>query len=363
MNLKKCLNFALSLVLVATCVHQLDVNADEKPYIPIVSKGDQNDFWQQVKLGANKAAEKYSVLTTFEGPPAESDVSLQVEMLNNAMAKQPVAIVLAAIDATSVIDQLELCRDEKIPVIGFDSGIPDAPQGSVYATASTNNYKAAGLAAEKMFAALKDKIKAATSEKPVTITVISSDAAGESLLSRGKGFRDRMIELITTNTDHKKSDIKVKGSPAYIAADSPVDGDKIFIDMVVPATSAATDVTSSAYIVLNKVEDDNVIGLFCSNETSVKGLLSASNDGEDLGYQYKDLLVIGFDAGTGQKNAVREGYFYGSITQDPYMIGYRAIELAYKAFKGEKVSDIDTGAKFYNKENMDNDDIKGLLYN
>ncbi len=44
------------------------------------------------------------------------------------------------------------------------------------------------------------------------------------------------------------------------------------------------------------------------------------------------------------------------------MIGYRAVELAYKAYKGQPVADIDTGAKFWDKNNMDDDDIKGLLY-
>lgn len=39
-----------------------------------------------------------------------------------------------------------------------------------------------------------------------------------------------------------------------------------------------------------------------------------------------------------------------------------AIELAYKAYKGEKISDVDTGAKFYDSSNMDDPDIKGLLY-
>ncbi|NBK25391.1 MAG: LacI family transcriptional regulator, partial [Spirochaetia bacterium] len=75
-----------------------------------------------------------------------------------------------------------------------------------------------------------------------------------------------------------------------------------------------------------------------------------------------NVVVLGFDSGAAQKNAVREGYFYGSITQDPYSIGYKAVELAYKAYKGEKVSNVDTGAKFYDKSNMNDADIKGLLY-
>ena len=131
--------------------------------------------------------------------------------------------------------------------------------------------------------------------------------------------------------------------------------------MIVPASAANTDAAAAASAMLNKVAGDNIVGVFCSNEATVKGLLAATNDGADLGTKY-DLTVIGFDAGAGQKNAVRKGLFYGSITQDPYSIGYKAVELSYKAYKGEKVSDVDTGAKFYDSTNMDDADIKGLLY-
>lgn len=332
------------------------------PYIAVVSKGEQHDFWQQVKLGANAAAKEYGVDITFEGPPSESDVQIQVEMLNNAMAKNPVAIALAALDTTSVIDQLQQCKDNGIPVIGFDSGVPNAPAGSIYANASTDNFNAAGVAAQKMFEVIKADLEAASAASPVKIVVMNQDASGESLLSRGKGFRDTMVDLIDAKTSLSKSDISVIGNPAYIASHNPTSGKKVFIEMIVPASAAATDATASASAVLNKISSDNIVGIFCSNEATVKGLLAATNDGVDLSSKYKGLTVLGFDSGEGQKNAVRNGYFYGSVTQDPYSIGYKAVELAYKAYKGETVSDVDTGAKFYDKSNMDNADIKGLLY-
>jgi ribose transport system substrate-binding protein len=333
-----------------------------KPYIAVVSKGEQHDFWQQVKLGANAAADTYNVDITFEGPASESDVQDQVEMLNSAMAKNPVAIALAALNTSSVLDQLQETLNKGIPVIGFDSGVPEAPEGSIWANASTDNYNAAGMAAEKMFEVIKGDIEKATASNPVKIVVMNQDAAGESLLSRGKGFRDTMVKLIADNTALSAADIKVMGNPAYIAADSPTSGSKVMIEMVVPASAAATDAAAASTAVLNKVAGDNVLGIFCSNEATVKGLLAATNDGADLPSRYPGLVVIGYDAGGGQKNAVRQEYFLGSITQDPYSIGYKAVELAYKAYKGEPVADVDTGAKFYDKDNMDDDDIKGLLY-
>jgi ribose transport system substrate-binding protein len=74
------------------------------------------------------------------------------------------------------------------------------------------------------------------------------------------------------------------------------------------------------------------------------------------------LVVIGFDAGKAQKAAIRNKYFLGSITQDPYQIGFKAVELAYKAIKKQPVADVDTGAKFYDSTNMDQPDIAQLVY-
>jgi ribose transport system substrate-binding protein len=361
--MKKFTLILLAVILVASVAFAsggTDAKATGKPYIAVVSKGEQHDFWQQVKRGAMDAAADFNVDVTFEGPPSESDVQIQVEMLNNAMAKAPVAIALAALNTTSVIDQLAELKAKKIPVVGFDSGVPEAPAGSIVANASTDNYAAAGLAAEKMFEIIKSKVEAATEAKPVKIVVMNQDAAGESLLSRGKGFRDTMVKLIDA-TALSKDDIAVVGNPAYIAADSPTKGKKVFIEMIVPASAANTDAAAAASAMLNKVASDNILGVFCSNEATVKGILAATNDGADLATKYK-VVVVGYDAGAGQKNAVRKGLFVGSITQDPYSIGYKAVELSYKAYKGEKVADVDTGAKYYTAKNMDDADIAPLLY-
>lgn len=364
--MKKSLVILLALIVLASFAPIFAQAAAEsgKPYIAVVSKGEQHDFWQQVKLGANAAAKEYNVDITFEGPPSESDVQIQVEMLNNAMAKNPVAIALAALNTSSVLDQLQETKAKGIPVIGFDSGVPEAPAGSIWANASTDNFNAAGSAAVKMFEVIKPRIEKATDAKPVKIVVMNQDASGESLLSRGKGFRDTMIDLIVDKTNLSKSDIRVTGNVGYIASHNPTTGKKVIIEMVVPASAAMTDATNASQAVLNKIVSDNVLGIFCSNEATVKGLLAATNDGATLksNPNFKDVVVLGFDSGAAQKNAVREGYFYGSITQDPYSIGYKAVELAYKAYKGEKVSDVDTGAKFYDKSNMNDPDIKGLLY-
>jgi ribose transport system substrate-binding protein len=62
-------------------------------------------------------------------------------------------------------------------------------------------------------------------------------------------------------------------------------------------------------------------------------------------------------------DAIRAGTEAGAITQDPIGIGFKCVEAAVKAIKGETLSkNIDTGFKYYDKTNIDQADIAALLY-
>ncbi len=75
------------------------------------------------------------------------------------------------------------------------------------------------------------------------------------------------------------------------------------------------------------------------------------------------MTVIGFDSGATLLNAVRNQWFHGAVTQDPFQIGFKAVELAYQALQGETLPEIvDTGCQYYTSENMDVPEIAALLY-
>jgi ribose transport system substrate-binding protein len=334
--------------------------AGEKPYIAVISKGFQHKFWQTVMLGANDAAAKYNVEITFEGPASESDISDQVNMLNAAMAKNPAAICLAALDTESVTEQLNTCLEKGIPVIGFDSGVPNAPAGSIISTASTDNEAAGGLAAETMYndAKIKDAVAAATKDAPVIISVISQDATSASITGRTTGFVNKMFELCDAA---QPGLVAVTGHDKWNKASTSGDV-AVEILVSIAASTSVPDCQTAAQAVLQQ----EPIGVFCTNSGSVDGMLAATTDGSDLDRatgKYKDLLVVGFDSGATLLNAITNKWFYGAITQDPYMIGYDAIELAVKTLNGETVPElVDTGCKFYNADNMADPDIAKLLY-
>ena len=326
-------------------------------YIPVMAKGFQHQFWQAVKAGSEAAAADYGVEIYFDGPASETEINAQVDMVKKEMAKNPQAMALAALSTESVTEILEECAEKNIPVIGFDSGVPDDTTGAVKATACTNNEAAASIAADK-FAENEDlaaKMAAATSDAPIIIACLSQDAVSASVTGRTTGFVNRMAELAEQVQPGK---VSIEGHAKW---EKKVSDPAIIIRVEISATTEATAVQTAANALLQL---DNLAAVFCSNEGAVTGFLAAVSDGEDLadGGKYEDLVVAGFDAGAAQKNAVRQGWFYGSVTQDPYQIGYKAVELAVKAANGEEVSDVDTGAQWYDASNIDDEMIALLVY-
>jgi len=325
--------------------------ADGEPlHVAIISKGFQHQFWQAVYAGAQAAADEYGVTITFEGPESEADIDVQVNMLNQQLAMDPSAIALAALSTDSVLSQLQQAYDAGIPIVGFDSGVPDAPAGQVLANASTDNVAAAAIGADHLFPVLQEQIAAATADSPVVIAVLSQDVTSESITGRTRGFAEQMYRLASGANDS----VAITGG--FAAINTGDANAAVRIDVVVGATPEITDMTSAANGILTA---PGVIGVFCSNEGAANGMLAAIGAGAAVP---EGVMIVGFDAGTIQKAAVEQGLFMGAITQDPFHIGYYAVSLAVRAVRGESISDVDTGARWWDATNMHDPAIALLLY-
>lgn len=326
-------------------------------YIPVMAKGFQHAYWKAVNQGAEQAAKDLGVEIYFNGPASETNIDEQVNMIKTELAKNPKAMALAALSTDSVTEILAECAEKNIPVIGFDSGVPGDTTGAVKATASTDNEVAAAMAAEKFNEneTVVEAMKNATPENPVVIGCLSQDAVSASIIGRTTGFVNKMAEIAET---YQPGKVSIEGHTTW---EKKVSDPAIIIRVEVSATTEATALQTSAGALLGM---DGITAIFCSNEGAVTGFLAATSDGSDLGEggKYDGLVVAGFDAGSAQKNAVRNGWFIGSVTQDPVQIGYKAVELAVAAAKGEEVSDVDTGAKWYDATNIDDPDMATLVY-
>ena len=323
----------------------------------IIVKSYQSSYWQAAVTGVNQKAEELGVKVSCTGPNAESDIADQVNMLNNAINNAPNGIGLAACDQEACLDALQTAMDKGIPVVCFDSGIPSAPAGSVYATIATDNYAAGATAAENLYPALKDKI--ASAGAPVRIGEVNQEATSESITSRGLGFIDKFIELATADgksvavigNEYYLNNCKDKGDEA--SAD-------IIIEVAVPAQTTVELCATEASVILNKAD---TIGMFGSNQVAAEGILTANENLDVLGTDpATSILAAGFDAGSVIKGAITSGKMFGAVTQSPLAMGQTTVEVLTKIANGESVSDVPTQGYWYDSTNMDDSSIAPNLY-
>ena len=288
-----------------------------KAFIPLISKGFQHQFWQAVKQGAEKAATQFNVKIDFQGPENESQVDKQLEMLQTVLNQKPSALCFAALDSKAAIPLLQKFKDAKIPVIGFDSGVDsDIP----LATAATDNIAAAGAAADKMATLIGGSGE---------VAIVAHDQTSRTGIDRVKGFTDQ---------------IKNKYPNIKIVATQYGGGDQL----------KSTDLTKAIL-----QANPNLKGVFGANEGSAIGVLNGVKESGKTG----KVVVIGYDSGQQQMDAIRAGTEAGAITQDPIGIGFKCVEAAVNAIAGKTLQkNIDTGFKWYDKTNIDNPDIAALLY-
>lgn len=326
-------------------------------HFEVVVKSFQSSYWQAAVQGIKQAEDELGVTANTTGPNAESDIADQVNMLNNAISQEPDGIALAACDQNSVIDSLQTALDKKIPVVCFDSGVPDAPEGSVYATVVTNNGAAGAIAADKIYESVKDKI--AKADKPVRVGEVNQDATSANITERGMGFVDRFIEL--AEADGKK--VAVVGNDYYVGKVEKNNDEKsadIIIEIAVPAQTTVELCATEASNIMNK---DDTIAIFGSNQVSAEGVLTANQNLNVLGSDpEKNIIAAGFDAGSTIKAAVKDGTLLGAVTQSPLMQGKLSIETLTKICNGEEVEDIETDGYWYDSTNMEDPDISPNLY-
>ncbi|SES75322.1 ribose transport system substrate-binding protein [Salinibacillus kushneri] len=289
----------------------------DKPYIAVVSKGFQHQFWQAVNRGAEQAAEEFDVEITFEGPESESQVDKQIEMLRSALDKDPDAIGFAALDSKAATPLLEEAESEEIPVIAFDSGVDsDIP----LTTASTNNKAAAAAAADHMAELIGGEGK---------VALVVHDQTSVTGVDRRDGFLEQMeseypdIEIVDVQYgggDHLKS-----------------------TDLAKTMMQAHPDLD----------------GIFGSNEGSAIGVVNAV---KEMGAE-GDITIVGFDSGKAQIDAIKDGTMAGAITQNPVGIGYETVKAAVQAINGKELPEVvDTGYYWYDQENIDDEEIQEVIY-
>lgn len=313
--------------------------AGGKGTIAVIAKGETHAFWQAVKAGAVDAGKAAGYEVTFRGPTAESEeyVGSQREMVQAALNnKDTKALVLATI-GLGFADELTAAFDKGLPVVEFDSGLysggADITEGKdpTIGGVATNNKAAGGVVAENFYAYLKAQNVLVNGYK---VGIIQHDSTATGI-DRAAGFKEKMEELAKADSITLDINLQVKANNA-----------------------------GEYKLGLTALAEWGAQSIFMTNEGVVNEVFPEISDNAAA---YKDILFCGFDAGTNQYNWMKDAganyaLLVGSVAQDSYSIGYKAVELAINKLEGKDVADVGIAGVWYNKDNIDEQKDKNIFY-
>jgi ribose transport system substrate-binding protein len=130
---------------------------------------------------------------------------------------------------------------------------------------------------------------------------------------------------------------------------------------VVSSDQYAGATTESAYakaenLLINHPELD---GIFCPNESSAFGMLRALQDSGRSG----KVRFIGFDASDKLVLGLRKKEIDGLVIQNPFRMGEDGVRCMVDQLEGRPVEKrIDTGVVMVTRDNMEQADMKALLF-
>jgi len=316
----------LVALLSTLCLLSADSRAADSAYtIAVIPKGTTHEFWKSVNAGAVKAqreltAQGTEVEVIWKGPLREDDRDQQIQVVENFMARHVSAIVLAPLDFQALVRPVHNAARAKVPVVVIDS---DLKSDEYVSFVATDNYKGGQLAGERMGSLLGG------SGKVILLRYAVGSASTEA---REAGF----LDVLKT----KFPAITLISSDQHAGA----------------TREMAYQVSQN---LLNRFGRE-VNGIFCPCEPPTIAMTKALRD---LGLAGGKVKMVGFDAGSQSVTDMKNGDVQGLVVQNPLLMGYLGVVTAVKHLKGQPVEKrIDTGVVLVTPENMNEPQIKELLY-
>ena len=272
--------------------------------ISVVCMSLNSIYWKMVEKGAKDAGEKFGVNVTVMGPVNEAQTGEQLKMIEDSINENTSSLVVSPSQPIEAVSLFNTAKDKNIPVVLFNS-----------------------------YAAFDDKVSFVGTKN------LEAGIEGGTYLANllNKGSKVAIIRGLWGNKTH---DERCNGAiEAFTSANINV----------VDIQSANSDRFKAKEVMENILQSNpDIEGIYTTTDEMAIGAISAL---ENKGILDK-VKVVSFDESIDSLECVLDGKIAALIAQSPYKMGYKGVESAVKAIKGEKVDKtIDTGVTIVTKEN------------
>jgi ribose transport system substrate-binding protein len=256
-----------------------------------------SDYWTIARKGTEKADAELPDITVEFKIPSDGTAAEQTRILNDLVSSGIAGIAISPVDPAN---EVQLINDtaKKSLVITQDSDAPNSDR-SLYI--GTDNKAAGRQAGELIKEALPDGGKIM-----VFVGKLDAQNAKDRLDGIKEVLQGTKVEIVDVRTD----DTDLARAKSNVA------------DAMVKTPDLA-----------------GLVGLWAYNGPAI---LNAVKDANKVG----KIKIICFDEDDQTLAGIQDGGIYGTIVQQPYEFGYRAIHLMSKILNGDK-SDIPPGKQIF----------------
>jgi ribose transport system substrate-binding protein len=303
------------VILLGFSLFSVACNRTHKKIIAVIPKASADLFWQSVHAGAVKGARDNNVDIVWNGPPNETDIAGEMQIMETMINRQVDAIALAPSDRSAFKIVVDRAAEAGIPVIVYDSAVAT----DKYVTfVATDNYAAGELGADRMGKILDGKGK---------IVMVKTTPGGASTTARESGFRHELND--------KFSGVQILDERFGMAS--------------IAQSLTVTENMLTAHPDLN--------GIFCSNESGTAGAVQA------LKARGGKVKLVGFDFSPMLLDELQAGHIDSLVIQDPFKMGETAVLEAVKATQGEKTpKKLFLPPRLIDAENIKDPDIQAQVH-
>lgn len=312
--------FLLAAALCASCDCSKD--GPRALRIAIVPKGSSHSFWRAVHCGAARAdADFDDVEIVWKAPLGEADVAQQIALLESIAADRYDGVCVSPLDTHGLVGAVRTVIGRGVAVVVFDSPLAhcDLP---IVSTVATDNRRGGEMAGAELARLLGG-------QGSVIVLRYMSGSCSTNLREEGC-----LSELA------KFPGIRIVSRDVHAGPDE----------------THAVEVSERLLATLG----DTTQGVFCSNESTTSGFLTAlERDPRGLA---KRIKVVGFDTSKRIVEGLQSGTLSATVVQDPIRMGYAAISTMRAHLRGEKTeSVVETGETLITSATMDDPKLSALL--
>ncbi len=257
------------------------------------------DFWKIAQRGTEKAEKELGVRCEFKMPAAGGSPEEQKRFIEDLLSKGVQGIAISPNDAANQTEYFKQVS-AKVPLITQDSDLPDPTARRCYI--GTDNYKAGRAVGELVKRAVPNGGK-------IMIYVGKLDV--QNAVERRQGVLDELAG---------KDKVPVTAGGTY--------GKYTLLDTMTDDAKREKCLANAEDTLIKYPDVACLIGLWEYNPPAIlKAVRSAGKEGK--------VAIVGFDENDETLEGIKQGVVVGTVVQDPFNFGYRAVKILAGLAKGD----------------------------